>query len=242
MEQSAASIENTGETATIATENPSAESGKHSVERVKKMSGDYGQGALRFLKQPSLAFRAGESDFVQGLITLIVYMTAFSLSIYFLANSLFKLMGLGYGEPSSLPFFSVNSRLFAASLVGMAICFVSLFVIAKAMKLQLSIKQLIAQYGSLLTPFAVVNVLAIVTGLSGAVVMTFLLLGISGTFVLMVVPVLYIYHLGLTLKPERNVFYWSIGTGLLIMFISYLLWNIMLSGMWEEMESFLSYF
>ncbi|WP_027953906.1 zinc ribbon domain-containing protein [Halobacillus kuroshimensis] len=222
--------------------NQSAGSGKESVEKVKKMSGDYGQGALRFLKQPSLAFHTGESAFAQGLVTLIIYMAAFSMSLYFLANSLFKLMGMGFGEQASLPFFNISSRLFLVSLIGLVICLASLFMMARFMGLSLTIKQLIAQYGSLVTPFAAINVLAIVFGLSGAVVMTMSLLGVSTTFVLTVVPAIYIYHKGLLLNADRNVFYWSTGTSLLILFISYLIWDWIISDMLDKVDSFLSFF
>ncbi|MFC7063146.1 hypothetical protein [Halobacillus seohaensis] len=212
-----------------------------SFEKVKKFSGDYGQWALRFLKQPSLAFRAGETAFAQGLATLIIYMVAFSLSIYFLANSLFKQLGFGLGD-QSLPFFSVSSRLFLVSLIGIVICLVALFVIARFMDLQLNVKRLIAQYGGLITPFAAINVLAIIFGLSGAVSMTLLLLGGSAFFVLILVPALFIYHYGLTFKAEQNVFYWSTGTSLIIMVVTYLFWNWIISDTLNEIESFLSFF
>ncbi|SFF58254.1 hypothetical protein SAMN05216353_102165 [Halobacillus alkaliphilus] len=169
-------------------------------------------------------------------------MAAFSLSLYFLANSLFKLMGMGFGEPSSLPFFSVSSRLFLVSFIGIVICLASIFVMAKFMNLQLNVKRLIAQYGGLITPFAALNVLAIVFGLSGAVVMTILTLGVSTTFVLTVIPALFIYHHGLVFKEDRNVFYWSTGTSLLIMVVSYLFWNWFISDMVDQIDSFLSFF
>ncbi|MFC7320013.1 zinc ribbon domain-containing protein [Halobacillus campisalis] len=241
LSSAGASVE-TEQAATAATmEHKPVTTNSESVEKVKKFSGDYGQGALRFLKRPSLAFRAGETAFAQGLATLIIYMVAYSLSIYFLANSLFKQMGFGLGV-QSLPFFGVTSRLFLISLIGIVICLAALFVMARFMNLQMSVKRLIAQYGGLITPFAAINVIAIIFGLSGAMSMTMLLLGGSAFFVLILVPALFIYHHGLTSKAEPHVFYWSTGTSLLIMIVSYLFWNWVISDMLDELDSFLSFF
>ncbi|MFG6147756.1 hypothetical protein [Halobacillus sp. B23F22_1] len=233
-EYSAAAVESSPEkTAAVNSE---------SMEKVKQFSGEFSQSSLRLLKRPAAAFQLGESAFMQGLVTLIIYSLAYTLSIYFLANSLFKQMGSFLMESQSLPFFELSSRLFLLSLIGVAISVFSIFIISKGLKLSISIKRLIAQFGGLLTPFAAVNLAAIIFGLSGSLSLTLLLLGFSTSFALLIVPILYIYHQGVTEQPEQNVFYWSLVTGVSVSVLTFFFWRWMVSDTVEEIESFINMF
>ncbi|UOQ45578.1 hypothetical protein MUN89_06450 [Halobacillus salinarum] len=67
-----------------------AHSNNENLEKAKQFSSAYGHYSLKLLKRPSHAFDADDSLFFQGLTTLFVYLLAFSLSLYFLANSYYK--------------------------------------------------------------------------------------------------------------------------------------------------------
>ncbi|GGF29985.1 hypothetical protein GCM10010954_31410 [Halobacillus andaensis] len=195
----------------------------------------YWNDFLRFLKQPLEAFRADESAFARGMITLLLYMTAFTLSIYFISNSLYKFFNTSmmmeefafWEAPTAIPFFEFSYRIFFFSLVGVVISLVSIFIVSKIMKLTLCPKTLVAQYGALMTPFLFVNVITILFALSGTVTATFLLLGASMFYGLLVAPILFIYHHGMRSQPQR-VFYGSIGTSVIILFLSYFMGRWML--------------
>ncbi|MFG6147837.1 hypothetical protein [Halobacillus sp. B23F22_1] len=202
-----------------------------SINNVKYFWND----SLRFLKQPLEAFRSDESAFARGMITLLLYMTAFTLSVYFISNSLYKVFKpsmimeeFGFWEaPTAIPFFEYSYRVFFFSLAGVVISLLSIFVVSKIMKLTLCPKTLVAQYGGLITPFLFVNVITILFALSGTVMATFLLLGASMFYGLLVAPILFIYHHGLRSGPQR-VFYGSIGTSVIILFLAYFMGRWML--------------
>ncbi|MGP4069884.1 zinc ribbon domain-containing protein [Halobacillus sp. B29] len=213
-----------------------------SMDKVKQFSGEYGQTSLDFLKRPVSALQATEASVVQGVISLFLYMVTFTLSIYFLVNTLFKQASGFFMESESLPFFAVSSRIFVVSLIGIVISFAVLFIVSKLLNLPLSLRSGIAQYGGVLIPFVGVNLLAIVFGLSGAIVFTVTTLSISSFFALLIVPTLFIYHHGITKMPEKNIFYWSTGTSLSILIISYLIVRGMAVNTLRDIESFLNFF
>ncbi|WP_390216756.1 hypothetical protein [Halobacillus campisalis] len=163
--------------------------------------------------------------FAQGIMTLLLYMITFTLSLYFLASSLMKQLNTFWMETEPLPFFEISSKLFLFSFIGVIISILALIIVASAMKLNLTIKEIIAQYGAITTPFLALNVLTLLFSLSGTVSVTLLLLGISCFYVLLMVPVLVIYHHGVTGESGAPVFYWSVGTSILILLLSYLFWK-----------------
>ncbi|MGP4077644.1 hypothetical protein [Halobacillus sp. K22] len=213
-----------------------------SMDKVKQFSGEYGQTSLDFLKRPVSALQANESSFVQGIISLFIYMVTFTLSIYFLVNTLFKQASGFFMESQSLPFFAVSSRIFVVSLIGVSISFAVLFLVSIILNLSLNLKSGVAQYGGIITPFVGVNLLAIVFGLSGAIALTVATLCISTFFTLLIVPTLFIYHHGITKMPEKNIFYWSTGTTLSILLLSYLIGRGMVISTLRDIESFINFF
>ncbi|WP_226580752.1 zinc ribbon domain-containing protein [Halobacillus litoralis] len=204
-----------------------------------KKTSQYWNHSIATLKQPLDAFRSSAESFGQGVTTLLLYMAVFTISVYFIANSLFKQLNVFWLESAeSLPFFTISSRVFLFSFVTMAISLFVLFVVVRWMKLGIDGKRLTAQYGALLLPFLAVNVLAMLFALSGTASVTFILLGASVFYTALIVPSLFIYHHGMQ-QGKTAAFYGSIGTSLLILLLSYFFWRWL---MIEKINEITAYF
>ncbi|WP_173915380.1 zinc ribbon domain-containing protein [Halobacillus sp. Marseille-Q1614] len=202
----------------------------------------YWDNSLLFLKQPLEAFRVSESGFAQGVATLLLYTLAFSLSIYFLANSLIKVMTFGFGEPERLPFFETSSKIFIYSFVGVVLSLAAIMIVSKLMKLTLNDREIVAQYGALITPFFLVNLIAVLFALSGTVTATLVLLGASLSYALYFVPVLFIFNHGFNSQSRSYAFYGAVGTSIIISFLTYFFWKWMLIEKIDQIDSFFSGF
>ncbi|WP_082233164.1 hypothetical protein [Halobacillus massiliensis] len=231
---SALTVEEAASTALITVETKEADT----IGKVKA----YWDQSLLYLKQPLEAFRVSESFFAQGAAALLLYTLAFSLSIYFLANSIIKIMSLGWEEAEKLPFFETTSKIFLYSIVGVAISLAAIMIVSKLMKLTLDMKRTVAQYGALITPFILVNLISILFALSGTVTATIVLLGSSLSYALYLVPVLFIFNHGVSGQRRPYAFYGAIGTSVIISFLTYFFWKWKLIEKFNEFDSFFSGF
>src|SRR5690625_1412615 len=94
---------------------------QQTTETIKNGLSEYWNYFLNLIKNPTKAFQLNESHFINGLINIGLFAVAFSLGVYFYANSLAKKAVsttagfFGVSDVStaavSLPFFSINSRL-----------------------------------------------------------------------------------------------------------------------------------
>ncbi|MCP3027931.1 zinc ribbon domain-containing protein [Halobacillus sp. A5] len=207
---------------------------------------NYWNDSLRYIRQPLEAFRTPASGFTQGVITLLLYMVSFTLSLYFLLNSFAKVFGSSwlytgdpFGPSQSLPFYEINSRVFLFSLAGVVISLLAIVMVTKLLKYPFCVKTLTAQYGALLTPLLLVNVISILFALSGTAAVTLFLLSASMFYALLVVPILFIYHQGLSNRSSAHVFYGSIGTSVIILFFSYFFWRWQLIEKLSELQTYL---
>ncbi|MCA0971528.1 hypothetical protein LCM20_13055 [Halobacillus litoralis] len=182
------------------------------------------------LKEPGKGFAADEELFKYGLLVIVFYMVAFALSFYFLANKLYTIMMGGLanlfsetGYQQSLPFLNLTATiLFFIALFVLSTLF-CLYVAAKFMGEGLSVRLLVAQYGSVMLPFTIVNIIALGFGLAGAGGLTLFTTGVSLFFLIAIMPALLIYHRGMRSSRPLNIVYWSIGTTAASLLISYLI-------------------
>lgn len=206
------------------------------METVKTVTTNYGNYFLELLKNPTKAFKLGENDFVNGIITLILYAITFSLSIYFLANSLTKRISNLFGADSDkLPFFELNSRIVLFVIIFTAVSLISMFIMTKIAHNEVSPKLLIAQYGGFAVPFTTLNILAIITGLAASYILTPVLLAISSSLLLSYIPVLFVYEKVNQVNRQGQTLYISIGTLLIIGLINYIIVKIMLNDLFDKL-------
>ncbi|TLS38597.1 zinc ribbon domain-containing protein [Pseudalkalibacillus caeni] len=219
------------------------------LNKAKEGVSKYWNFALDVLKRPSAALTGNETHFTNGLITIAVYVVAFSLSLYFLANKLFKTMMGGFGSAfgegmgaKSLPFFDIASPIFMFVLLFIAGAMLSSFAAIKMMSEPLSFKGIIGQFGSIIIPFAAMNVIAIIFGLAGSIQLTLLLTGLSLLFTTFIMPAIVVYDFSLKIGKPVNRVYWSVGASALSMLIAYLVVRTSVLSFIEDMEQIMNIF
>ncbi|MEJ8766874.1 Yip1 family protein [Oceanobacillus sp. HCA-5259] len=229
---------------TTAKSNPAAATiegnAQPTADAVKEGLNHYWSYFLHLLKNPARAFQSGEKQLTNSLINIGLYALFFSLSIYFLGNSLFKSFG-GSWMSESLPFFRIVPRLFFFALILIAITFGSALAMTKLAKNQDSFKKIIAEYGSIYVPFVALNLVAVLGGLIGSYQLTFFTLVISLVMIFSYVPVLYVYQKASEVNPNGQKIYFSLATVLLISFICFLLADAVLMDFISQIEDLTSY-
>ncbi|GEM_PF-1749859 len=205
---------------------------------VKEGLNNYWSYFVSLLKNPARAFQSDKNQLTNSLINIGLFALFFSLSIYFLGNSLIKTFG-GRWYSESLPFFSIVPKLLFFALILIAITFGSAFVITKLAKSQESFKEIVAQYGSLYVPFVTLNLVAVLGGLIGSNQLTLFTLAISSVLVFSYIPVLFVYEKASKINPNGQKVYYGLATILLIVFISFLLGDAILLDFFEQIEELL---
>lgn len=204
------------------------------ADMVKEGLNNYWSYFLNLLKNPARAFQSEKNQFTNSLINIGLFALFFSLSIYFLGNSLIKTFGGGYYE--SLPFFSFVPRLIFFALILIVITFGSAFAMTKLAKNQESFKEIITQYGSIYVPFVALNLVSVLGGLIGSYQLTLFTLAISFIMVYSYIPVLFVYEKASKINPNGQKLYYSLATVLLIGFISFLLADAILMDFINQIE------
>ncbi|SHG02908.1 zinc ribbon domain-containing protein [Ornithinibacillus halophilus] len=214
----------------------------NTTQNAKEALSKYGTYFLDTLKNPTTVLNLSEKYFVNGLITIGIYIVTFGLAIYFLLNGLFKEATSYWGVvDESLPFFTIFSRVALIALLFVAIGFFSMFVLTKfAAKSNLSFKHYIGQYGGLVVPFAAVSVIALIIGLFGATFLTVGLLLISLVFLTFIVPALFAYDKTQGISNQRV--YISLGSSVIAMIISYFVIRNSVLSFIEEIEELVRFF
>lgn len=220
-----------------ATTTAGQQQGQQTTETIKNNLSQYGTYFLMLLKNPTKAFNTNEGHFLNGLISLFLYAITLSLSLYFLVNSLYQsTFGdfSAFGGPSSIPFFGMNIRLVFASAVLLTISFASALVMIKAIKSESSAKVLVTQYGGLAIPFLGLNIVAMLAGLAGSVLITVLLLSISTSMLLIFVPILFVYEKASNKNNQGQKVYLSLATLFIIVIVNLIAQIIILSDLLSE--------
>ncbi|OEH91051.1 hypothetical protein BFG57_06675 [Bacillus solimangrovi] len=122
----------------------------------------------------------------------------------------------------SLPFFNVAFSFFFVMFIFSIVALFVMFFCLNRMKVQVSAKVLVAQYGGLIVPFLMMNVIALLLGMIGLVSGMVLLIFISSICSLFLIPGLFVYEYAKN-ERKRDRLYWSIGGMLAIMFVDYVL-------------------
>ncbi|WP_067729102.1 hypothetical protein [Oceanobacillus damuensis] len=224
------------ETAATAAMNTATQQANNEVKVVLQNFGTYFIGLL---KNPSIALVSRENLFVNGLINIALYVVAIALGLYFLINSFAK-SAMGFGSMLgsemnfNVPFFAIVFRVFFITLLFLAISWVSTLAISKLGKSTVTSKELVAQFGGLLTPFIVINILGLLSALAGSIQITLTLMLLSLVYVTIIIPAV------MVLEKTRNTsdqkVYLALGSSALAMFISYIIIKGYIMGIIENIQ------
>ncbi|MET3697861.1 hypothetical protein SAMN05877753_104263 [Bacillus oleivorans] len=142
------------------------------VEGAKKISKSYINTFLHVLKHPYAAsVKAGEDQFINGIITIILYSLLIPFIIYFaLKGVLGDLNDFGaelFGESMDInpPFADVVIKPFFAYAIFILLVAAFSFAAVKLMKVNASFKEVIARFASLLIPFVTILAVALILSL-----------------------------------------------------------------------------
>lgn len=210
---------------------------QQTTEKIKNVLSQYWAYFLNVIKNPTSAFQLNESHFINGIITMVLYILTFSLSIYFIANSLMRATFGGLYD-QSLPFFLINSRLVFLAILAIALTFGSAMAMTKIAKSRDAFKTILAQYGGLIVPFTALNVIAILGGLVGSPFLTFIPLTISFTVIFSFVPVLFVFEKASTIDMQGQKIYLSLATLFLIAIGTYIIGEIAVFNLIDDLDSF----
>lgn len=192
------------------------------------------------LKNPTKAFDTNENQFVYSLVTIGLYSLLFSFGIYFLANSLFKSFGSYLGESTSLPF-AVVFRLIFLIVVALAIAFFSAFAVIKLAKNTDTFQAIIAQFGGLLVPLAVLHAIGFLGGLMGEIKLTIIPVIIALVITISYIPVLLVYEKTANRKKENQRVYLSLLTVIISSLLFYIVGDVWLMDYLDNIEDTLDY-
>lgn len=210
------------------------------VDEVKENAAKYWDTFLTVLKNPTKSFTLTENQLTFGIINIILYIVSFMLSIYFTVNTIYKTYIKGFGffdemAPTSLPVIDIGYRVIFMVTIFALIAIVSIWVIEKVFIKQMLFKQIIIQYAGLITPLIVVNIVAIITGLSMSLFITGVLLSVSLMFAMLIAPIILIYDKLKEYGVGLQRVYISYGSLLFIMFVTYIVIRIVLLSSFKDL-------
>lgn len=207
----------------------SVQSNGQQVEAVKETLNNYWSYFINLLKNPTRAFALNENQFVNGLITIGLYIVLFSLGLYFYANSVGNMFG------GSVPF-TITFRLIFLKIIVLAIAFFAAFAMVKISKHPDSFKTSLTQFGSLLVPFTLLYVLGLIGGIIGSLFLTFAPILISLIFSIAFIPILFVYEKASQVNQQGQNIYLSLATALIMVVAFYIFGEAMISNMIGEFQ------
>lgn len=183
---------------------------------------------MPILKNPTKSFTLNENSFIYGIINAVPYILTFALSIYFLINTVYKLLQniFSGGTSSSLPFFPIVLRVSISLIIIVIVTLGAIFSLLKLVSKQIEFKKIVIQYCSLFTPFIILNIVSWLTGLSGSFLATAIILLISFMFTIYIIPGFITYELDSHPTVLTQKVYLSFAAIVLAMIITYIVARI----------------
>ncbi len=179
VEQSTASIE---EVSSTVEQTPNTGQ-NDTLEKVKETATAYGTYFLHYLKQPSLVFSKGKTEFKNGIINNVLLVILLSLTIYFIGKDMFYYFS--YSESVFLPVFG-KSLIFLVALL--AIIMGLIFITIKFFGKEHHFKEIVGIYGVHMIPVNIVIVVTLILSLLSAYGSSVFLLSLTMTLITVIMP------------------------------------------------------
>lgn len=217
-------------TETIAQSSP-AQPNKY-IETTKQASKMYFNYFLQVLKQPYSSSRIiGADQFINGLITMIIYSFLIPLISYFTikgALNSYDPYGLGFG--SSLPFSDIVLKPTLAYFIFILLVTAFSFLAIRLGKVNVSFKEVMARFGSLLVPtIALFIITLLVSFIEVRWVVPLLFFGLISSILL--VPPLVITSFKKGMKDGIDIIYGSLITYALTFITLYIMGNMLFESL-----------
>lgn len=176
------------------------------VEKVKAQSKAYWSYFLNFIKNPSKVFNAGNKEFINGMISIVILAAIIGLAIYgfvqSITSSIFGSVGsLFENEYVGPSFLSIFSSIVFFILLTVLIVLLSMFIVGKAFGSGDSWKELISYYGAHILSVILLSLFGLFLMLIKSYLYGNIILVISFLIILIVIP-LYIMSRLLSNSPK----------------------------------------
>lgn len=213
---------------------------------VKEVSTEYWNYFIRLFKNPTEALEHTENEFINGIINIILYAVTFAIGIYYTINALDTITGkeISYyllDNEQGMPFFPIFIRVAIIAVVALACTFICITIIEKVFVKQLNFKQQLTQYAGLLTPFIVVNLLTVLTGLGGSFGFTISLAMLSLFTTTIIYGVIFIYDKVTRYRSSPYRVYAAVGIYIANLLLIYILLRMFIVQKVGELLEFFSY-
>nr|WP_106784440.1 Yip1 family protein [Lysinibacillus timonensis] len=195
------------------------------VEKVKDQSKAFINFFTTYLKQPSTIFSSGESQFVNGIITVVLYALIVGLTLFVAAHSMF-----GMFIDTSEIFFNVfgGSAIFIIAIYAVVV--LSLWIVAKNFGPETSWKAITSYLGAFSIPSILLTVVALLLFLISAYQFANNILFIALLLVVLAVPLFVITRL-LTFQTKNFDMFHSYLVYIIIFLV--LFW-ILMNVVWNN--------
>ncbi len=210
------------------------------AEQGKELAKGYWDHLVHMFKSPLRHGKTeGEGNFVNGIITLVLFSLFIPLTFYFGLRSLASSMGFGgAGFSEYVPFGSIFFKPFIFILLFVAIASAIIFAVAKPGLSNLNFKAVVGKFGALMvvpTTIILLSLLVVVLNMFSVFGYVFIL-GLAGMFIAATVT---IYSFANTTSKGIDGFYgaliFNIGAFLYFQIVSE---NLIINQLLDEMSYF----
>lgn len=185
------------------------------VEKVKDQSKKFWNYFMKYIKNPSEIFSTTDREFVNALISIIVFAFVFSVTVYISISGFARRAMGGLGELGELfmedyqgpPFFTIFSSVFFFTLVSTALVVVSILIISKLFGPASSWKETISHYGTFILTSSVLTIIGLILLLFKSFVFGNIIVILSFLLMLLVIPTFIISKLLLSKSKSVDKFY-----------------------------------
>ncbi|WP_404405058.1 hypothetical protein [Jeotgalibacillus malaysiensis] len=216
------------------------------IEKAKHTSRNYLNYIKTFIKNPSHIFNTGEQQFLNGLISLILFTVLFAAMPYLIVRQVASTVGFfsfsefsGINAPS---FFEVFIQAFFVIAIFLLIVTASLYVVNKGFGREDSFKSIISYYGTHLILPILLAAGSIITLFTSMYRLTTVLLGVSFLLALAMIPFYMISSLvtkkSKTTDPVFAVAIYIILSGIAMIFYADAVSESTFFNMIDEISSF----
>ncbi|KIL43117.1 zinc ribbon domain-containing protein [Jeotgalibacillus campisalis] len=163
------------------------------IEKAKKTGKGYWAYLKTYIKSPSAIFSKGENEFVNGLISLLLFSFMVALVSYVFIHNISRSMFGGYGdtfmnEYAGPTFMSVFGGSMVYTALSLLLATVSLFIVTKLFGGGHSFKSIISYYGSHMLPVLFLLAAAFIFILIQAYAFGSIIFAIAISFTVFILP------------------------------------------------------
>ncbi|UFT99249.1 zinc ribbon domain-containing protein [Radiobacillus kanasensis] len=248
VNETAATVQASVDESTAAQSTKNEQESNQYLETTKNVSKQYFGHFVDRLKKPyENSYMSGSDQFVNGIITMVLYALFIPLIFFFTLKGLISdidtfsggLFG-GSAEAFTPPFSDVVVKPFFAYFVFIVLVAITCFGAITLGKVQVNVKEVIGRFGSFLVPFVAILLIALLLSiLKVNFSLVILLIGMSGS--MFMVPPLVIASFKRNGNQGLDTFYGSLLTYVVIFILLYIMGDFLFEAVKSVISSFLSF-